>query len=281
MYKKFFFLFSIMPLPVNHFFGYLIGFSTYLFRTETKKVITKNIQLCFPGLSEKQRKSLIYKAHIENGKALTESSKIWLKSFEKNKKLIKSIKGIESLKSKKPVILMVPHYGCWEITGRIIAIENRLTFMYKKLDSPDKENYLLSKRQQGNLSMATADRSGVIKMQKSLKSGEIIGILPDQFPGIDSGERSTFFGQDAYTMTLLVKLAKKNNANVILTWAERLSFGRGFKLNLEPVDITSSDNEIENLNHMNSVIENIVSIKPEQYLWSYKRFKGVIDYNSL
>ncbi|NBQ34311.1 MAG: lipid A biosynthesis acyltransferase, partial [Gammaproteobacteria bacterium] len=83
------------------------------------------------------------------------------------------------------------------------------------------------------------------------------------------------------TMTLLVKLAKKNNAKVILTWAERLSFGRGFKLNLEPVDITSSDNEIENLNHMNSVIENLVLIKPEQYLWSYKRFKGVIDYNSL
>jgi KDO2-lipid IV(A) lauroyltransferase len=281
MYKKFFFLFSIMPLPVNHLFGYLIGLFTYLLRTETKKVITKNIQLCFPNLSEKQRKSLIYKAHIENGKTLTESSKIWLKSFKNNKKLIKSIKGIESLKSKRPLILMVPHYGCWEITGRIIAIESRLTFMYKKLDSPDKENYLLSKRQQGNLSMATADRSGVIKLQKSLKSGEIIGILPDQFPGIDSGERSSFFGQDAYTMTLLVKLAKKNNAKVILTWAERLSFGRGFKLNLEPVDITSSDNEIENLNHMNSVIENLVLIKPEQYLWSYKRFKGVIDYNSL
>jgi len=281
MYKKFFFLFSIMPLPVNHLFGYLIGLFTYLLRTETKKVITKNIQLCFPNLSEKQRKSLIYKAHIENGKTLTESSKIWLKSFKDNKKLIKSIKGIESLKSKGPLILMVPHYGCWEITGRIIAIESRLTFMYKKLDSPDKENYLLSKRQQGNLSMATADRSGVIKLQKSLKSGEIIGILPDQFPGIDSGERSSFFGQDAYTMTLLVKLAKKNNAKVILTWAERLSFGRGFKLNLEPVDITSSDNEIENLNHMNSVIENLVLIKPEQYLWSYKRFKGVIDYNSL
>jgi len=281
MYKKFFFLFSIMPLPVNHFFGYLIGLFTYLLRTETKKVITKNIQLCFPKLSEKDRKSLIYKAHIENGKTLTESSKIWLKSFKNNKKLIKSIKGIESLKSKGPLILMVPHYGCWEITGRIIAIESRLTFMYKKLDSPDKENYLLSKRQQGNLSMATADRSGVIKLQKSLKSGEIIGILPDQFPGIDSGERSSFFGQDAYTMTLLVKLAKKNNAKVILTWAERLSFGRGFKLNLEPVDITSSDNEIENLNNMNSVIENLVLIKPEQYLWSYKRFKGVIDYNSL
>ena len=94
-------------------------------------------------------------------------------------------------------------------TGRIIAIESRLTFMYRKLDSPDKENYLLSKRQQGNLSMATADRSGVIKLQKSLKSGEIIGVLPDQYPGIDSGERNSFFGQDAYTMTLLVKLAKK------------------------------------------------------------------------
>ena len=100
MYKKFFFLFSILPLPVNHFFGYLIGLFTYLFSTETKKVITKNIQLCFPSLSEKQRKSLIYKAHIENGKTLTESSKIWLKVSRKIKSSLNLSRELNHLNLK-------------------------------------------------------------------------------------------------------------------------------------------------------------------------------------
>jgi len=270
-----------MSLPVNHFFGYLIGLITFLFRTETKKVITKNIQLCFPYLNPKEKKMLIFKSHIENGKSLTESPKIWLENLNQNKKLVKSIYGIKNINSKKPVIFMVPHYGCWELTARVLSLSNRVTFMYKKLKSQDKEEYLLSKRQIGNLSMAPADRYGVIKIQKAIKAGEMIGILPDQFPGTNSSEKVNFFGEKAFTMTLLVKLAKKNNAKVILAWTERLSFGRGYKLNLKPVNITSSDNEIENLKRMNMVIENLISLKPEQYLWSYKRFKYIVDYNSL
>ena len=281
MYKKFFFLFSILPLPVNHFFGYLIGLFTYLFSTETKKVITKNIQLCFPNLTEKQRKSLIYKAHIENGKALTESPKIWLENLNQNKKLVKSTIGLENIDTKEPVIFMVPHYGCWELTARILSIGRSVTFMYKKLKSKEKENYLLSKRQIGSLSMASADRTGVTKIQKAIKSGEMIGILPDQFPGVNSGEKVNFFGKKAFTMTLLVKLAKKNNTKVIMAWTERLSYGRGYKLFLKPVNITSSDDELENLTSMNREIENIIKPKPEQYLWSYKRFKYIVDYNSL
>jgi len=281
MYKKFFFLFSIMPLPVNHLFGYLIGLFTYLLRTETKKVITKNIQLCFPNLSEKQRKSLIYKAHIENGKNLTESSKIWLENLNQNKKLVKSISGINNVNSKKPVIFMLPHYGCWELTARILSIGRSVTFMYKKLKSKEKEIYLLSKRQIGTLSMASADKAGIKKIQNAIKSGEMIGILPDQFSGEDSGKKINFFGKKAFTMTLLVKLAKKNNAKVVMAWTERLSYGRGYKLFLKPVNISSSDDELKNLTKMNQEIENMVKLKPEQYLWSYKRFKYIVDYNSL
>jgi lauroyl/myristoyl acyltransferase len=37
---------------------------------------------------------------------------------------------------------------------------------------------------------------------------------------------SPFFGQNAQTMTLLVKLARKNKAKVLMAWAARLDNGK-------------------------------------------------------
>jgi KDO2-lipid IV(A) lauroyltransferase len=66
---------------------------------------------------------------------------------------------------------------------------------------------------------------------------------------------------------------------VLLTWATRLDKGRGYELNIEPVDILSKSGVLaEDVAKMNQVIENLVKTKPEQYLWNYKRFKGVTKY---
>jgi KDO2-lipid IV(A) lauroyltransferase len=45
-------------------------------------------------------------------------------------------------------------------------------------------------------------------------------------------------------MTLLVKLARKNKAKVLMAWAARLDKGKGYELNVKPVNILG--NEINN-----------------------------------
>ena len=129
--------------------------------------------------------------------------------------------------------------------------------------------------------MASADKKGVIKLQRAIKNKELIGILPDQDPGEEGSVLAPFFGTNARSMTLLVKLARKNNAKVLLTWAFRLPKGKGYELNLQPVDILSEQGSIEaDVALMNQVIEDLVKTQPEQYLWNYKRFKSVVDYSS-
>ena len=82
-------------------------------------------------------------------------------------------------------------------------------------------------------------------------------------------------------MTLLAKLARKNNAKVVLAWCERLNLGRGYELNFQSVDVLSESGNLEDdVALMNNVIENLVKTKPEQYLWNYKRFKSEINYRS-
>ncbi len=273
--------FSVIPLRLNHLIGSWIGIYLYITNSHSKKVVSKNIKTCFAHLDKSRQQELIKKSLVEMGKGLSESGFIWLRSFKDNAKYIVKTIGIEHLKSEQPIILLVPHFGCWEITGRVLSIDTPVTFLYKPLRKAEQEAFLIKNRQKHGLSMATADKKGVIKLQRAIKKQELIGILPDQDPGEEGGVLAPFFGTNARSMTLLAKLARKNQAKVLLTWALRLPKGRGYELYLKPVDILSEQGLIEqDVTLMNKVIEDLVITQPEQYLWNYKRFKSVVDYSS-
>jgi len=273
--------FSVIPLRLNHLIGSWIGIYLYITNSHSKKVVSKNIKTCFAHLDKSRQQELIKKSLVEMGKGLSESGFIWLRSFKDNAKYIVKTVGIEHLKSEQPIILLVPHFGCWEITGRVLSIDTPVTFLYKPLRKAEQEAFLIKNRQKQGLSMATADKKGVIKLQRAIKKQELIGILPDQDPGEEGGVLAPFFGTNARSMTLLAKLARKNQAKVLLTWALRLPKGRGYELYLKPVDILSEQGLIEqDVTLMNKVIEDLVITQPEQYLWNYKRFKSVVDYSS-
>jgi len=271
--------FSIFTLKINHLFGYLIGRGLYLFNTESKNVVTKNIELCFPKISSNSQRNLIKNTLIETGKGLSESGFIWLNSFDHNANHVYKTQGRACAQEDGPIIFLTPHFGCWELTARMISRIRPVTFLYKPLKKPKEETYLLSLRAQEDLSMASANKKGIFKLQRSLSKHEAIGILPDQDPGKQGGVLSPFFDHNAQTMTLLAKLARKNNAKVVLSWCERLPWGKGYQLNFRSVNVLSESDNLENdVALMNKVIEDLVKTKPEQYLWNYKRFKSEIDY---
>ena len=270
---------SHLPLKLNHYLGALIGYFLFLFNTDAKKVTLQNIAICFSELSSNEQRSLAKKSLIEMGKNLTESSLIWNQSFSENTEYIRNIHGENHLDTAKNTILLVPHLGCWEITGRVIANNRAITFLFKPLKKQRQNKYLFERRNQGNLTMASSDQSGVIKLQRALKQGELVGMLPDQDPGQEGGIMAPFFNNPVNTMTLLVRLAKKHNAQVVMCWANRLNKGKGFDLNFEPIDLTSdSDDLLDQVTLMNSAIEALIRRFPDQYMWSYRRFKSTQSY---
>ena len=271
---------SHLPLKLNHYLGAFIGQLLYLLNTDVKKVTRQNIAICFSELSKNEQRSLIKKSLIETGKNLTESSLIWNQSFSENAKHIRNIHGENYLDTDENTILLVPHLGCWEITGRVIANTRAITFLFKPLKKQQQNQYLFERRNQGNLTMANADQSGVLRLQRALKQGQLVGMLPDQDPGQEGSIIAPFFNLPVNTMTLLVRLAKKHNARVVMCWANRLKKGRGFDLNFEPLDLTSSSDDLfEQVTLMNRAIEDLIRRFPDQYMWSYRRFKSTQSYN--
>jgi KDO2-lipid IV(A) lauroyltransferase len=104
------------------------------------------------------------------------------------------------------------------------------------------------------------------------------GILPDQQPRKDGGVFVPFFGIQAFTMTLLPKLALKTQATVIFAHAQRRSDGAGFDIVFSPADsaIYHADPVIS-ATAMNKSVERCVMAAPSQYQWEYKRFRSRPD----
>ena len=270
---------SFLPLRANHSFGAFLGKLLFIFSSDAKNASKQNLRICFPSLNEGDLQDLLKRVLIETGKNLTESGLIWNQSFKENSNLIRNIYGEKYLDSPEKTILLVPHIGCWEITGRVIADKRKITFMYRPLRSSKQNDYLLARRNQGNLTMASADSSGILKIRRALNKGELIGILPDQDPGEEGGIMAPFFDKDVNTMTLLARLAKKHNAQVLMFWANRLDNGRGYDLNFEPVDLSINGDDLESyVKVMNKSIESLIRKTPEQYMWSYRRFKSSHSY---
>ena len=279
MIRLFLSLCSILPLKINHIFGAIIGKLLYITGSEAKKVSVQNVEICFPELSLKDQKSLVKNALIHTGKNLTESGLIWNQSFSKNAHYVCNFNGEHYLDNSKKTILLVPHIGCWELTGRVLASKRKVTFMYKPLRSQKQNDYLFKRRNKGNLTMASADKPGILMMQRALKNNELIGMLPDQDPGEEGGIMSPFFNKEANTMTLLAKIANKNDCQILMFWAKRLPKGRGYELNIEPVDLNLNGDTLEDhVVSMNRCIEDLIRKMPEQYMWSYKRFKSTHSY---
>jgi KDO2-lipid IV(A) lauroyltransferase len=106
---------------------------------------------------------------------------------------------------------------------------------------------------------------------KALKRGETVGVLPDQVPGNGEGEWSTFFGRPAYTMTLIGRLIQSSGAGMVMCSCKRLPRGEGYELHISPVVIDAS---LSISQQINASMEQVIATCPEQYLWSYNRYKN-------
>jgi len=268
---------ALLPLRLIHLFGKAMGSLSWKSNSRIRRIAEKNIQLCFPELTQQQQEELVKKALYETGKVILETGMMWLGDTQKTLQLVKKTTNqhlIDSaLKNNKGVILAMPHYGSWELTSLYCAEHYPMTTMYAPQDDIKVENLMREARQRTGAKLIPTDNTGIRAMSKALKQGEVISILPDQSPK-SNGVFAPFFGQPCYTMTLLSKLAKKNNAVVIFTYAKRLQDSSGFEIIFRDASEDFTKLELEDsVAQLNLNIEKLIRETPYQYQWTYKRFK--------
>ena len=264
---------SFLPLPVLHGIGAILGWLVYLFSPSYRKLLQQNIRLA--GF-EKHTASAVSEA----GKSILELPFIWCADPARVLKTA-SIENWEvaqaALDTGKGVIFLTPHLGCFEIIAQAIAVRTPLTVLYRPPRKQSLQPLMGDARARANLFLAQANLTGVRQMLKALRKGAPVGLLPDQVPQQGEGVWANFFGRPAYTMTLSSKLHTMTGAPVMLTYAQRLTWGRGFVIRFVPFEAltehTLDGTPEQQAAAINLAMEKLISYCPDQYFWSYNRYK--------
>jgi Kdo2-lipid IVA lauroyltransferase/acyltransferase len=270
-------IFAKLPLPLVHGLGTIFGYVYFLLFRRRLRRTRRNLRWIRKTLSKSDYRQLLHASIRETGKGILETFVIWFRPQASVLRLVKSCHGWEHVESArargKGLIFLTPHLGCYEITAIYYGAKHPISVLFKPPRNPKLAKLVSDGRQRSQITLAPTNLSGIRTLLKTLKKGDAVGILPDQVPEENEGEWADFFGRPAYTMTLVGKLVESTGATVLLAFGERLPAGAGYSIHIEPLYPYLEQHPAPSPQEINRGIERLVRQRPEQYLWSYGRFK--------
>ncbi|OTG93967.1 lipid A biosynthesis acyltransferase [Acinetobacter sp. ANC 4654] len=270
---------ALLPLSLLQLIASWIAILLNRYNSSMKRITRINLQLAYPSLSTQQQKIFIKNSLKSQCMTYVESIKCWGMPPEYNLALLKNTYGeqyfTEALANKKGVIVVIAHFGCWELLNTWLNQYASPMIMYKPNKNKGIDRFMLEARQRLNTTLVPTNENGVRSIFKHLKQGGLTVILPDHLPKESGGIYSNFFGQKTLSTTLVSKLASKTQCNIIGLSCIRDEVS-GFNVHCSRLsdDILSKDLQTS-VDRLNQNLEAMINIAPEQYLWSYKRFRKV------
>ncbi len=223
-------------------------------------------------------------AAIEAGKMVAELPRIWLgrpTSYSWLDEVVIQRSWAQATAQQRGILILLPHLGCWEVMGHLLSDQcmrpefgsHPLTAMYRPARKPWLDDIVRASRATPSMRTVPANLGGVRQLLKVLNSGQCTVVLPDQVPPLGMGVWSDWFGQPAYSMTLAAKLLKSTGALPLVCWAERLPYGRGYRAHAKQMTLDASLPVETLVAQINRAMEDAIRTLPNQYLWSYARYK--------
>ncbi len=205
--------FSRLPIQFGRSIARILaGLVNTLKITRTSKSIELNLRIALPHLTPQQRIAITEKAVRNELTSYFEFLSIWGSSNQENIARIHRIEGeqyfLDALAEKKGVVLVVPHFGTWEVMNAWCAQFTSMTILYKPVKNDDADRFVREARSREQANLVPTDESGVRQIFKALKKGETTVILPDHTPNI-GGDMVKYFGVPLASSNLSAKLIQK------------------------------------------------------------------------
>jgi KDO2-lipid IV(A) lauroyltransferase len=252
------------------------GLGSILYRFGRGRVTRINLALCFPQMSEAERRALGLKHFRMLGRNAVELSVMVWGSEKQLLKLIR-VEGLEHLQAAarggRPVIALAPHFIGLNMGGIRVAHEYPGTAsIYSRQKNAVLDRIFLKARTRFGNPHLVSRQEGLRSVIRVIRSGKPFYFLPDMDFGIRDAIFSPFFGVPTATITALPRLAKLTGAAVVPVITRQV--GDGYVARFYPAWENYPTGDVEgDVRRMNAFIEERVKEMPEQYFWAHKRFK--------
>ncbi len=284
---RLFSLLSSWPLAVLHLLGSLLGWLAFVLSPTYRRRLVAQARAVGMGSGQ------VMAAVGHAGKMVGELPLLWgrpqTQAFGDAVHWHNAEAVAQALSEGRGLLLLTPHLGCFEVTAQAYAErfggQQPITALYRPAKQAWLANMMRDARNRPGMLTSPATLGGVRQMLRALKSGQTVGLLPDQVPPEGMGVWVPFFGRSAYTMTMAAKLVAQTRCAVVLLRGERLGLlarwrrGCSYVVHATRVPpkteaVLAADDAAQSAAAINQLMEQLIMQAPEQYLWGYNRYKG-------
>lgn len=272
---------SWLPYRFQLFLSKGMGKLLKVFAKKRYHIAKRNLALCFPHYSEQQRNKLLSDNLDNAGMAIFESSMGWWWPTWRvaQKAEFEGYELIEQILAKgKGVLAYAIHNMNLEFSCRVAGLKHPSVVFYRKHKNKLMEFMQYHGRTRSNKYMIP--RKDVAGLISALNNGEICFYLPDQDYGRTRCEFAPLFAvPQAATTTGSLLFAQHANCETVFLVSIRTATGYKIKI-LPALDNFPSGDDNYDVSRINRMIEQLILMAPEQYLWMHKRFKTRPDPNA-
>lgn len=269
--------FGRLSLPGARRVGAGLGWLLWRLPNQFRDNSWRNVRRCFPELSAERQGELVRKSLLSTALTVTETGATFHWPMDKIIELEESAEGADLIETNlaqgRGVLTLGPHVGNWEYLAHSLTRRYGLIGLYRPPRIAELDRYLRQRRERLGAEMYPANAGGLRKLARALERGRVVGILPDQEPLKQHGVFAPFFGVPALTMNLVAGLVRRYDPLVIYGFAQRTEAG-GFRIRVwEAPEGLGDPDDCRAATQLNRGVEQCVRACPEQYMWSYRRFR--------
>jgi KDO2-lipid IV(A) lauroyltransferase len=269
---------GILPYRLMYAFSWLIYVFLFHVFSYRKKVVLDNFHLVFPKKDKKELAQLLKPVYMNLSDIIVEG----FRSFTMSRKQILRRHKILNPEIVKPyyeagksIIAVTGHYGNWE-WGSLSAnlqIDYKTFAIYKPLSNPYLNKFLLKSRARFGTTLAPITET-TKTFEENRQIPAIYMLAADQSPSnVSRAYWINFLGIDTAFLHGPEKHARNNNYPIMYVDIQRVK--RGFyEIELSLLADNPQDlQEGEITRRYAAKLESVILNKPQNWLWSHKRWK--------
>lgn len=248
--------------------------------------IEDNLDRVYPGMKPSEKKELIRRIYLNLSDIILEGFKGFSINKDEIMKRHKCVNGellAEAYKNNQSVILVTGHYGNWEwgAFSPNFFVQHTIVGFFKPLANRHINEYVIRKRAKSGTMLADINDTSAIFAEYYDKRSLFL-LAADQSP--TKPELALWFdflGINTPCLHGVEKYVDRHKLPVVFCKITRIK--RGY-YEIELDWITSPKDKLkpygENTQEFMKRLENVIRKKPEDWLWSHRRWKHA-DYNKV
>jgi len=277
IWMPFIYGFSLLPHWIMYGISDFVYFILYKLIGYRKKVVFENLRNSFPEKSYEEIHDLQKKFFHHLVDVMLETVKeftISKKSIKKRFKFTNPEVFQEHYDNGKSVMMMMGHYGNWEYgVTTSLWVPQECWAVYGKIENPVMDKYLVRTRERFGFTLYPMEKTYDVMLNHT-QGDKLYMFMADQSPHHAKIKHwIPFLNQETGVHIGAEKLSKMLDLAVVFIDIQRVK--RGY---YEITARTLFDNPKETAEHEITnkyfeVLEEVIRKKPENWLWSHKRWK--------